>query len=96
MAVSLVVLACVVTLGSFSKVLSPGLRVGYLIAPAELVRPLAIVKQALDLNTGTLAQRIVHEVVTQPWFLTSHLASLRVRYSERSAGDTDHCPSPAA
>jgi len=74
----------VVTLGSFSKVLAPGLRVGYLVAPAALIRPLAIVKQALDLNTGTLAQRIVHAVVTEPWFLTSHLASIRTRYRQRA------------
>jgi len=75
----------VMTLGSFSKILSPGLRIGYLVAPPGLVRPLAIVKQALDLNTGTLAQRIVHSVVSEEWFLTSHLASLRARYAERAA-----------
>lgn len=51
----------VIYLGSFSKVLSPGLRVSALIAPEEIVEKLVFAKQAADLHTDNLAQRIVYE-----------------------------------
>lgn len=51
----------VIYLGSFSKVLSPGLRVSALIAPDEVMEKLVFAKQAADLHTDNLAQRITYE-----------------------------------
>jgi 2-aminoadipate transaminase len=50
-------------LGSFSKVLAPGLRSGWIIAAKELLERLEIAKQAADLCSGTLDQSIVDEFV---------------------------------
>jgi 2-aminoadipate transaminase len=53
----------VLYLGSFSKVLAPGLRCGWIIAPAPLLERLEIAKQAADLCSGMLDQSIVDEFV---------------------------------
>ncbi len=51
----------VIYLGSFSKVLAPGLRCGWIVAPREILGPLEIAKQAADLCSGMLDQSIVDE-----------------------------------
>lgn len=66
-------------LGSFSKVLAPGLRVGYLVAPKTLYPKLLQAKQAADLHTPGFNQRIVHEVLASGT-LPAHLDALRARY----------------
>jgi 2-aminoadipate transaminase len=72
----------VVYLGSFSKVLAPGLRVGYLIAPAALHRKLVQAKQAADLHTPSFTQRIVYEAIKNG-FLDDHIPTIRALYKQR-------------
>ncbi|MDB5753269.1 MAG: 2-aminoadipate aminotransferase [Ramlibacter sp.] len=66
-------------LGSFSKVLSPGLRLGYLIAPAAVAPKLLQAKQASDLHTPGFNQRIVAEVL-KDGFLQRHVPTIRALY----------------
>ena len=68
-----------VYLGSFSKVLTPGFRLGYIVAPAELMPKLLQAKQASDLHTPSFNQRVVHEVVRNG-FLDQHVPTIRARY----------------
>jgi 2-aminoadipate transaminase len=72
----------VVHMGSFSKVLAPGLRVGYLIAPPTVHRKLVQAKQAADLHTPSFTQRIVYEAV-KDGFLDKHIPTIRALYGER-------------
>jgi 2-aminoadipate transaminase len=68
-----------VYLGSFSKVLAPGLRLGYVVAPPALGPKLLQAKQAADLHTPGFNQRVVHEVV-RDGFLLDHVPTIRARY----------------
>lgn len=72
----------VIYLGSFSKILSPGIRLGWLVAPRALGRKLEQAKQASDLHTATLTQRVVHELVGGGDFLPGHLAACRRLYGQ--------------
>jgi 2-aminoadipate transaminase len=69
-------------MGSFSKVLAPGLRVGYLIAPQALHRKLVQAKQAADLHTPSFTQRIVYETI-KDGFLDDHIPTIRSLYAQR-------------
>jgi 2-aminoadipate transaminase len=68
-----------VYLGSFSKVLAPGLRLGYVVAPKALGPKLLQAKQAADLHTPGFNQRVVFEVIRNG-FLRAHVPTIRARY----------------
>jgi 2-aminoadipate transaminase len=66
-------------LGSFSKVLAPGLRLGYLIAPAQVLPKLLQAKQAADLHSPGFNQRMVADVL-RDGFLERHVPTIRALY----------------
>jgi 2-aminoadipate transaminase len=66
-------------LGSFSKVLAPGLRLGYVVAPPALFPKLLQAKQAADLHTPGFNQRVAYEVI-RSGLLDTHLPQVRARY----------------
>lgn len=69
-------------MGSFSKVLTPGIRLGYVVAPLPLARKLEQAKQATDLHTAQLTQMVVHEVI-KDGFLTEHIPTIRKLYADQ-------------
>ena len=74
-----------VYLGSFSKILAPGLRLGFIVAPRALYPKLLQAKQAADLHSPSFNQRMVAEVM-QDGFLDRHVPTIRALYkSQRDA-----------
>ncbi|OCC24385.1 hypothetical protein MB02_07330 [Croceicoccus estronivorus] len=67
--------------GSFSKIIAPSLRIGWLAGPAEVIRKLVLIKQAADLATSALNQMLALEVLEGG--LDEHLAMVRQAYRER-------------
>ncbi|AGW12513.1 aminotransferase-like domain-containing protein [Megalodesulfovibrio gigas] len=74
--------ACTVLLGSFSKIASPGMRVGWLVADPDLMHKLVTAKQASDLHTSIFTQRVLHRFLTDN-DLDAHIAVIRKAYGER-------------
>ncbi len=69
----------VIYMGSFSKVLAPGLRLGYLVAPLNIYPKFLQAKQAADLHTPGFNQRVVAEVI-KDGFLDRHVPTIRTLY----------------
>lgn len=72
-------------LGSFSKVLAPGLRMGFCVAPKAIYPKLLQAKQAADLHSPSFNQRMIAEVM-KDGFLDRHIPTIRALYkSQRDA-----------
>jgi 2-aminoadipate transaminase len=69
----------VMNLGTFSKILFPGLRLGWLVAPRQVIRRIALSKQTEDLHSTTLGQWVMERLITEG-HLESHLVSIRAAY----------------
>lgn len=69
-------------LGSFSKIVTPGIRLGFVIANQDLLAPLATIKQAADLHSSHPLQHMILAVVNAPEF-EHHLARVRAEYRRR-------------
>ena len=74
----------VIYAGTFSKVLSPGLRVGFVIAPEQFVDKLVALKQTQDVHTNILGQQIAYKFMTE-YDYDGHLKKLGEIYGRKSA-----------
>lgn len=72
----------VIYLSTFSKTLSPGLRLGWIVAPADVIAKLVQLKQGADLHTSTFTQMVAYEVA-RGGFLDQHIQKIREVYRER-------------
>ena len=72
----------VIYLSTFSKTLAPGLRLGWIVAPTEVITKLVQLKQGADLHTSTFAQFVAYEVA-RDGFLDEHVRTIRRVYSQR-------------
>lgn len=73
----------VIYCGTFSKILTPGLRIGWVAAAYPVIDKLVQVKQATDLHTSTFNQFVAYEVARDDAFLAEHIEELREVYRQR-------------
>lgn len=73
----------VIYVGSFSKVLSPGMRVGYAIAPAQVIAKMTVCKQTSDVHTNIWAQMVAYEFMTG-YDYEAHLGRIRKIYEHKA------------
>jgi len=71
-----------VLLGSFSKTVAPALRLGWLVAPPPIMEKVVVAKQAADLHSDYLAQRILHRFL-QDNDLDAHIATIIHQYGKQ-------------
>ncbi len=72
----------VIYLSTFSKTLAPGLRLGWIVAPPEVIAKLVQLKQGADLHTSTFTQVVAYDVA-RDGFLDEHVKNIRQVYRER-------------
>ncbi len=72
----------VIYLSTFSKTLAPGLRLGWIVAPTDVIAKLVQLKQGADLHTSTFTQLVAYEVA-RGGFLDQHVKRIRKVYRER-------------
>ena len=72
----------VIELGTFSKIVSPGLRIGWGIVSTEVMTMFERMKQGADLHTNTFAQYVLYEYIKEG-NLDRHIEEIKVAYSER-------------
>jgi 2-aminoadipate transaminase len=69
-------------MSTFSKTLAPGLRLGWIVAPASVIQHCVMAKQGMDLHTSSFVQMVAYEVA-KDGFLTEHVRQIRQVYRER-------------
>jgi 2-aminoadipate transaminase len=69
--------------GTFSKIMMPALRLGWLLAPADLDTQLQTMKETSDLESSQLTQRAVAAYLATPGAFDAHLAEIRAEYARR-------------
>lgn len=72
----------VIYTSTFSKILAPGLRLAWVVAPEDVIKKMVQSKQGCDLNTSTFNQYLAYEVANGPW-IKSHIQTIRETYKER-------------
>ena len=72
----------VIYLSTFSKVLAPGLRVAWMVAPPDVIAKLSQLKQSTDLHTSSFAQMVIYEAA-RDGFIDEHVKLIRRVYKER-------------
>jgi 2-aminoadipate transaminase len=72
----------VIYLSTFSKILAPGIRLAWVIAPEQVIKKLVLTKQGADLHTATFNQIVAYEV-GKGGFLDEHVKTIRATYKER-------------
>jgi 2-aminoadipate transaminase len=72
----------VLYVSSFSKIIAPAMRLGWIVAPEEIVAKLTVLRESIDLESSQLLQRTVCEFVTRG-LLEPHLAALNAANHER-------------
>ncbi len=72
----------VIYLSTFSKIMAPGFRLAWVVAPAEVIRKLVLAKQGTDLNTSTFNQAVAYEV-GRDGFIDRHMTLIKRVYKER-------------
>ncbi|MFJ2664971.1 PLP-dependent aminotransferase family protein [Nocardia fluminea] len=94
----------VIRLSSVSKILSPALRVGWMIAPERVSRAVELLKQGADLCGSSLTQQITTDLLTDATWLAAHVDAIRTTYGTRARAlttalrttfaDRLHCTDP--
>ncbi|WP_288377931.1 PLP-dependent aminotransferase family protein, partial [uncultured Massilia sp.] len=80
--------SCVIYVGTLSKVLFPGLRLGYVVAPPSLVEPLRQAKAVVDRHSPIVPQAVLADFIRQGHF-ARHIRRTRDAYAERRAAMLD-------
>ena len=81
--------SCVIYIGTFSKILFPSLRLGYLVIPPDLVDRFLMIRRAMDLGPPSFYQEVLTDFISEGHF-ARHIRRMRVLYHERRSALVDN------